>query len=400
MPTGLIDRSSANRRPARDSVTARAEARGSLLICCAVALLLAGCEGSSREPSAADAWNARNERHVSQFGNFGLPRGIGTVENCSLQIPVVSPDGKELLYLRTDHDYLSPMTLLGSSDPRDTPPDGTLAIWIRPVTGTMPGHRLSSRRWAHSPVWSDSGRAVVYVVNEPPVSYVVYHLLDTGEEVTLGVPEAINCLPRFDGNEGSVLYCSGETAAGPLRVYRQSVDGGEPVALTPEGMDCVYPIASDAAGNVLCARLSGDCLNWARCSLSGFTDLPSECGFAQRPNLLQTWAGIPAPLSPDGRSFLFYDTQQERIGAYHAVDNKVVMHRQNSIAACWLTSEAIALATPECAFIVNTVTGMSLQLFNGSWIPVRYVPARRRLLLLGREKARRFSIKEVVFTPR
>ncbi len=362
-------------------------------------LLLAACR-TPDHPSPGEAIRSSNERHTALFGNFELPRKLGSVENVNLQIPTISPDGSQILYLRTDRDYVPVMTLLGSPDPQDTPPEGTLAIWIRPVSGTAPGRRLSQYRWAHSPVWSDSGRSIAYVVNEPPASFIVHVDPATGQEHLLGVPDAVNCLPRFDGDDQTLLFCSGDDAHGPFRVFRQALGEPEPAALTPEGMDCVLPVLSDPPGKVLCARAEAGQLNWAWCSLEGSTDLAMQCGMSERPRLLETWAGITSPLSPDRRSFLAYDPQQERITACHVGDRRVARHRQGSIAACWLTSEAIALATSEWVFVVNTATGMSPGLFNGQWIPCRYVPAARRLLLLGKDSARRFSIVEVVFKPR
>lgn len=391
-------------RQARSSGSGvRATGRGRravvILISAGASLLLTGCR-TSGEPSPGPTRHSGHEPYSGPFGNFELPRKLGSVENVNLQIPTISPDGNQMLYLRTDRDFISPMTLLGSADPRHTLPEGTLAIWIRPVSGTAPGRRLSGDRWAHSPVWSDSGRAIAYVVNEPPASFIVHHDPATAEEHILGVPDAVNCLPRFDGDDKVLLFCSGSRAHGPFRIYRQTVGDPEPVALTPEGVDCVFPIASDADQNVLCARVEGDHLNWARCGPDGTTDLESRCGVSQRPALLQTWAGITSPLSPDRKSFLFYDMLQNRIRIFHVAEKRIAGQRTESIAACWLTHEAIALATTKWVFLVDTVTQISPVLFNGSWIPCRYVPATGRLLLLGQENARRFSIVEVVSKPR
>jgi len=362
-------------------------------------MLQAGCQ-TPESPSPVDAFRSTNERHVAMFGNFELPRKLGAVENVNLQIPTISPDGTQMLYLRTNRESLSPMTLLGSPDPRDTPLEDTLEIWIRPVGGTGPGRRLSDERWAHSPIWSDSGRAIAYVVNEPPASFIVHLDLADTEKRILGVPDAINCLPRFDGSDDALLFCAGDDPNGPFRVYRQTIRDDKPVSLTPKGMDCFLPLASDANGNVFCARAEGNHMNWVRCGPHGVTDVVQQCGPSDRPNLLQTWAGVSAPLSPDRRSWLFYDAARNSITAYHTTNQRIVRHRQGTITACWLADDAIALAQSDWIFVVNTTTGMSPQLLNGPWIPCRYVPATRRLLLLGKENVRRFSIVEVVFKPR
>ena len=79
-------------------------------------LWLTGCR-TPDSPSPGEILRAKNERHVALFGDFELPRRLGSVENVNLQIPTISPDGNQMLYLRTDRDFLSPMTLLGSTDP-------------------------------------------------------------------------------------------------------------------------------------------------------------------------------------------------------------------------------------------------------------------------------------------
>jgi hypothetical protein len=360
-------------------------------------LVLAGCQ-SPPSASPADKFAASNERHVSMFGNFDLPRKVGTVENAHLQVPVVSPDGRQLLYLRTDQDSLSPMTLLGSAC--HTPPEGTLSVWIRPTEGFGIGQRLSSGRWAHSPLWSNSGRRVVYVVNEPPGSTIVHLDLDSGQEYRLGVPGVINCWPRFSAcDEETVLFSTGGDPNGPFRVARQSVRDPKPTLLTPEGIDCVFPIQSDCTDSLLCARAAGDRLNWARCGPAGLVDLTTGYGTSRRPDLIATWAGIASPLAPGGKDVMFYEPLQDRICIYHASDKRVVRHRTGTIAGCWLSQDAVVLATDQAVFTVNTVTGLSPTLFDGTWIPACYVPAEHRLILLGKETSARFSIVEVVFKP-
>lgn len=358
-------------------------------------LVLAGCQAP---PSAgpADQLAASNQRHVDLFGNFDLPRKIGTVENVHLQVPAFSPDGSQLMYLRTDRDELSPMTLLGSA--AHTPDDGTLSVWVRPAEGNGAGRRLSSGRWAHSAVWSNSGRSALYVVNEPPGSMVVHLDLASGEQRRLGVAGAINCLARFSAcDDETVLFCTGKDPNGPFRVARQSLRESQPTLLTPEGTDCVLPIQTGCAGTLYCARAAGEQLNWAICGPESATDVAPDCGSSRRPEMLAAWAGIAMPLAPDRRSLMFYDPLQERICIYHASDRRVVRHRPGSIAGCWLTAEAIALATDRAVFTVNTITGLSPTLFDGTWIPAVYVSATRRLMLLGRDNAARFSIVEVVF---
>jgi len=367
-----------------------------VLVASVSVMLLAGCRTTGKE-SPAKLARASNEEHMRQFGDSGLPRKIGTVANMGLQIPTVSPDGKQMLYLQTDRDYISPMTLLGSPEPEHTPTEGSLSIWLRPTPGSGPGRRISHHRWAHSPVWSRSGRTIAYVVNAPPESFIVHLDLTSGLETTVGLPGAINCLARFDGDDQTLLFCSAKKPGAPFRIYRQHAGKNKPIVLTPEGPDCIFPVCSDDGGQVLCAQADGDHLNWVKCGPNGTVVLAQRCGSADRPTCLQTWAGIASPLSPDRNSFLFYDTLRNLIAVFHADEGLVRRHRTGGIAACWLTNNAIALATSEAVFVVNTATGMSPQLFNGQWIPCRYVPSSRRLIMLRRETSRRFSIVEIVF---
>lgn len=361
----------------------------------AVCWALAGCQ-SPPASQPADRLTEANELHLALFGDFDLPRKIGTVENVHLQLPVFSPDGNQLMYLRTDCEHLSPMTMLGS--PEHTPPDGSLSIWIRPTEGNSPGRCLSTERWAHSAVWSNNGRSVLYVANEPPGSCIVHLDLVTGEVHRLGAAGQINCLPRFTTcDDETVVFCVGKDPKGPFRVARQSLREATPVFVSPEGMDCLMPTQAGCGTQLLCARSAGERLNWATCSPDGTTDVGINVGSSRRPEVLTAWAGIADPLSPDGSSLMCYDPLQDRICIFHKTDRRIVRHRPGSIAACWLTENAVALATDRAVFAVNTATGFSPSLFDGIWIPARYVPAGRRLLLLGRDNAARFSIVEVIF---
>jgi hypothetical protein len=356
---------------------------------------LAGCRIASG-PASLQTPAAINERHVRQFGNFGLPQKKGAVENIGFQLPVISPDGEWMLYLRTDCETISPLTLLGG----DTPAEGTLSIWIRPVSGTLTGRQLSTRRWAHSPVWSDNGRAVAYVANEPGGSVIVHVNLADSSERVLGLAGAINCLSRFDADDRTVLFCSARNLNEPFCVYRQSIDQHSPQPLSPKGMDCVLPILHDRSGRVVSGCMRGQQLNWVLADLQNASDLDPNGGFGEKSAIFQIWAGIGSPLSPDRRSFLYYDTFQNRICVCHVAERTVRRHRPETIAACWLDDQAIALATADRTFLVNNQTGMSLELFNGTWIPARYVPASRRLILFGKENSRRLSIMEVRFQDR
>lgn len=362
-------------------------------------LLAAGCHVPPAA-SPADPLTAGMERQSRLFGNFKLPERVGAVENVGLQLPAVSPDGTQILYLRLDAPAVSPMTLLGSADPADTPAEGTLAVWLRSLEGTAAGRRLSSQRWAHSPVWSPSGQAVAYVVNETPGSRIIHRDLAGGRETPLGVPGAVNCLPRFDGDDNSVLFCSGPGASGPFRVFRQVVGEGPAADLTPEGQHCLLPVMSAAAGQVVCARAEGNSLHWVSASLAGMTDLVGPVGESEGASPLSIWAGVTEPVSPDRASYLFYEADGGRIAVYDVAGKRLARHRSGSVAACWLGSDTIALATSDGLFAVNAFTGVNLPLMSGAWIPARFVPGSRTLVVFGKGPASsRLSVYRIAFEP-
>jgi len=171
------------------------------------------------------------------------------------------------------------------------------------------------------------------------------------------------------------------------------------VALTPPGADCIFPVLSDGVAGVLCAQIEGEHLNWVKCGLRGIVEVAPQWGRSAHPQLLQTWAGIAAPLSPSRGAVLFYDLVRDRVCVLHVAERTVRRHRPGSIAACWVDDDAIALATPDGVFVVNTATGMSVSVFNGQWIPGRFLPATNRLLLLGHDTPHRFAIWNVAFKP-
>ncbi len=360
---------------------------------------LVGCQSAATQ-TPIDRITEINECHVNTYGNFDLPRKIGSVENIGLQLPAISPDGETMLYLRSDRTDFSRMTLLGSSKPEDTPVEGTLTIWIRPVSGNVTGKPFSTERWAHSPVWSRNGKAVAYVINELAGSMIVYKNLADGTQCILGRKNAFNCLPRFGDDDQTILFCAAEQLTGPFRIFRQRIDENQPTVMSPEGLNCLLPVLQKSNGDVVCAVADGEQIKWMSVNVQGTTDINVTGGSSNKSSILQTWAGIGEPVSPSWNAFIFYDEFQNRICVYHFSERKVRKHRSESIAACWLDDQAIAIATSDRVFLVSTQTGMSLELFNGLWIPSRYLPIQKKLFLLGRENSRRFSIVEVQFRER
>ncbi len=365
---------------------------------CAALLVLGS--GACNAPSTAIDPQVAAEEHRKLFGEFELPQKIGSVPNLGLQLPALSPDGTQLVYLRTDRELISPMTLLGSTEPNDTPAEGTLSLWLRPATGSSLGQRISRGRWAHSAAWSPSGRFVAYVAAHETGTVIVRHEIATGREETFGAPEGVHALPVFDGADEVLLFCHGQTAAGPFEVCRQSPGDAQPTVCTPEGADCVLPLMTTVAGQVICGKVEGGAFSWARCSRNSTIQLVPPCGPGGRPVFLQSAAGITVPVSPDRGSFLFYDLSKDRIAECRWGDPLVRRHRPGSIAACWLTDRAIALATAEGLFVVETRTGASVSLLSGSWLPLRYVPQTSRLYLLTADQGpARFSLYELAFKP-
>ncbi len=354
-----------------------------------------GCAAPPRDDRANGVAASR-----PMFREIAVPRKVGTVAAVGAQLPTFSPDGAQMAYLQTDQPFIRPVTFLGSPDPQDTPPDGTLTIRLRPTRGSAPGRPLSRSAWAHSPVWSGTGRSIAYVVNEPPSSTIVHVNLSGDQRTRLGVVGAVNCLPRFDGDDRTLLFCAGPSSSGPFRVYRQHVGEAEPIPLTPIGMDCVLPIRSDAGSSVLCARLAGDALHWVTADPTGVTEQVTQAGVVHRPAWLNTWAGIASPLSPDRERVLFFDTVQHRVRIWYVADRRVRGHRLGTIAGCWLTKDVVALAGEKALLIVEMNGGILMSLRGSSWIPRQYVPSARRLILLGREGRSRFSIYEMTFVDR
>lgn len=357
--------------------------------------LLAGCATTSpNAPAPADP----QEAHRQEFGSFDLPHKVGVIENIGLQLPVFSPDGQQVLYLRADQAPISPLTLLGSNEVQDTPPDGYLTVWLRPAAGNVPGRRVSRDRWSHSPAWSPSGRAVCFVTHEPAGTSIVWVDLASGTQEKLGVTGAVNCLPRF-ADDRTLLFCSGASPGGPFRICRQR-PGEAPVPLTPAGVDFVHPAWLVDDRTVIAVQAEASGLSLAQATASGSELLASQVGDSARPALLSLWAGVAQPVSPGKAGILFYDALQNRICVYHVKDRIVRRHRPGSVAACWLDDEAAAIATPEALFVVDTASGVSQSLLTGPWIPAGYVRSEHRLLLLGREGAGgRFNITTIDFKP-
>ena len=99
-------------------------------------------------------------------------------------------------------------------------------------------------------------------------------------------------------------------------------------------------------------------------------------------------------------SFLFYDASEGRIGVYDLASKRLARHRAGSMAACWIDQETLALATPDGLFVVNAYTGISLPLMSGAWVPTRFVPESRTLVVLGKGPSpTRLAVYTIAFDP-
>lgn len=367
---------------------------------------MSGC-AETTGPSPATLARIRQDQHAAAFGDFELPRQIGAVENIGLQLPRISPDGGQMLYLRSDLTEVSAMTLLGSPDPAHTPAEGVLSVWLRPTEGSGFGQRFSTGRWSHSPVWSPDGRAVAYVAAQEHGTLIMHKDVAGGYERPIGIPGKINVMPAFHRHGRAVLFCVGDRVEGPWRIYRQEPDQTEPIPVSPQGMDAVLPVM--AAGELessVFGVVSGGKLSWARLQGDSVSILADNVAPGSRQHLLLPFACIPEPVSDRGHAFAFYDATSNRVLVCSTEEGRFNRHRPRSIGACWLGPEAIALATvggsnvrgePDYLFAVQTETGVSLPILNGRWLPARYVPRERRLLLLGEENPRQLSVVELVF---
>lgn len=324
-----------------------------------------------------------------------LPRQIGVVENCGLQIPAISPDGRQMLYLRSQGPRPSMAMLLGG----DPPTEGSLSIWVRPIRGALAGKPLSTQQWAHSPAWSQDGTAVAYVAHDDRGSAIVHVDMHTGRQTSMGLPQGAHCLPRFDTDSRTVLFCRAKSVDAPFRVYRQILDETEPVPMSPEGMECILPLRTGQGGAVLCAKVDADQLHWVWANPTGTQAIGAAWGGSGRMEALQAWAGVSQPISADGTAVLFYDSGRDRMSVLHLNERVLRQHRPASIAGCWVDAHTIVLATPAAIFLTDVATGQSVQLLSGTWIPGQFTPADSRLILLGRESQSSFAVWEIVSKP-
>ena len=170
--------------------------------------------------------------------------------------------------------------------------------------------------------------------------------------------------------------------------------------MTPAGQNCLLPAMSEKSGAVFCAVSEGDSLRWARANPAGVEQLFGPLAENQGLAALAVWDCITEPVSPGRTSIAFFEPAADRISFYEAAGRRPPRQRQGSIAACWMTDECAAIATSDGLFAVNAFTGVSLPLMSGAWIPVRFVPASRTLIVLGKGPARnRLAVFQMVFGP-
>ena len=336
------------------------------LACCLALAVLAGCgadRGSGRPPSASQ-WTPARASHVQL-----QVQSLGDVANSGCQLPVVSPDGKWIAYLR--NRAVGPIELEALFTGKGL--DST-ALYVQPVApGAAP--QLVCSAGAGWPAWSpDGGKLAFIAYGEAGRCDVGIHDLAAGTTRRVTGPFKRMMMPAIspDGKRLAVVVPGATLDRTRLHVL---MPGGAPPVACPAESDQtqqLWPLWTPD-GQILYLLRQRQRTWLARWRPGGsrpqrlweISMMPSRMG------MIQIFAGLGRPLSPDGGRLAYYDyaNDRDRIVLLNLFDGEREDLPPGTRFGCWLGSGRFLAASDDEMILHTSSSAEAIRLVPGRWLP-------------------------------
>lgn len=356
-------------------------------LCLLTLLLSCGCvstTGPDHQSTALEPQHARGPWKSSQSSHVRLQsQTLGTLPNSGLQLPVVSPDGKWIVY--QDHRADKPPMLRSLFSGRGLAP---MSLHIQQVGARARGRMLceSGAAW---PSWSSDSKTLLYIAFQQNgrCDVVVY---EPQTSMTRRLSVAVNpiIMPALSpsGKHAAVVIFEPESQSARLHVVNLSTgkiehscptgsSGAQQLwpQWTPDGR-IIFVLKDDRKSQLVQWRPGESRLH----KLVEIQMRPTESGS------YQAFAGLGRPLSPDGSHFAYYDTAQDRIVLLRLSDSQRIELPVGTRAGCWFGSERFAAADQKQIRLFSTRATMSALLMRAQGLPRGANFATKELFLCSR----------------
>lgn len=356
------------------------------------AMCLTACEA---KPSAAKAsavgttqGNPETLRFTGSPGWTALDTGrfrtqmrvLAVLPNASLQLPLVSPNGRWVAYLQTKDAVEPPepdaaWTGQGLND---------VCLWVLPLDPPAQPRMVSAG--AAWPVWLPDSRQLAFVSydQQQRCSLGLYDVDSAlAQRLGIGLPHLVAPTPSPDASRIALLSFNPSSAATRLYLYDVKTQQAQPVPLPADVLWQIRPMWIGNHALLFLGRtkqtgaIYGYSLRDGRAEQLATLELPEQAMEA-----LASQTGIDLSLAPDGRHLALYEFSRNRIVLHDLQEQRFFHLPEGSHAGLWIAS-AQFLWSGENRTEVIRPGQESRAVFRGPCLPRWHKAATRQLILLA-----------------
>jgi hypothetical protein len=333
-------------------------------IAAGLAAMLAGC-GAPKE-SGPLAEGKFTPAQASRVRVSVQP--LGDVPNSGLLLPVVSPDGRRIAYLKyagSDRPELDSLFTGRGID--------GLSLHVETLGAGQDAARLVAPSRAGWPAWSADGERLFFVSYDDSsrASICVYSVREGAVVRRTSPGKRSAAMPAVSPNGRRVAFVAPGAGEMDFRAHVLDPDSGAvetcPASISP----CLHAWCQwDGDESVVFVEASKDgawLVHWSPGQTPPVRLAPLNVSGSLM-GVFQACAAVASPLAPGGGSFAYYDSPTDRIVIVKLADGARTELPQGTRAGCWLDGRRFAAASSTQLSLVAPDAPSAL-LMRGQWLP-------------------------------
>jgi hypothetical protein len=308
--------------------------------------------------------------------------GLGSVPNSGLELPIVSPDGRWIAYLRADPDEAIYSDSLISGKKL-----ANVALLVRGLHGDTE-ERLVCASGAAWGVWSPDSKRLLFIVYDDAGGCA----LGTHDMVAarthrsdVGIEHMIMPAISPTGRELAAVTFSQQPDERQLSILDLETGTFRPSPPLEKIQGALWPQWIDDRTLIY---LKGDTGGMFLYKWTLEQENPKRLYQINAPRAIdqtfQIFAGIADSVSPDGRTLAYYDTAADHIVLLDLGTGERWGLKPHTRAGCWFGHKIFAAATDKELLLGFIGTAVQKSLLRGGWLPRRGYPDTNRMILCTR----------------
>jgi dipeptidyl aminopeptidase/acylaminoacyl peptidase len=307
---------------------------------------------------------------------------LGAVPNSGLLLPVVSPDGQWVACLQAPLDNPPGLEDLVRGDRCERN-----SLLLRQTAADAPMRVVSEGgvTWA---AWTPDSATLVFTTRaaEGRGELGLYDLAAKTTQRRAVGPKRL-AMPAVSPTGDKIALVDADNFPASSRIYvlntadRTLLPGPPP----SEGSRQLWPRWTDAQTLVF--------LDWGRETSSlrrwtvGGADVQTVAPLGELPSVfaaLQLFVSVPYPVSPDGKSLLYYDRLADRLAVLDLTKGTARGMGTQTRAGCWMGTDLLGAADKDLFLFSAGGTSDGSRMLRGQWLPLWAQTADGTILLATR----------------